>query len=216
MLDSDFDYSGTIMVVNDYYRVLEVSENASAEEIKAAYHKLAFKYHPDRNSSAYAEEQMKNINQAHDILSDPKTRVEYDRERKFGPGFSGRSSYSEPREYTWRKEYTWTWERQSGTGRTSGRTSGRKEWGGYSGGSGGPGSRTSASSRGKTPGWQSGRRNSNSGILDVIIRILGILAAIWIILLRPMLIIFLLILIALILAFWVLIIEILRAIRGSK
>ncbi len=209
MLDSDFDYSGTIMVVNDYYRVLEVSENASAEEIKAAYHKLAFKYHPDRNSSAYAEEQMKTINQAHDILSDPKTRVEYDRERKFGPGFSGRSSYSEPREYTWRKEYTWTWERQSGTGRTSG----RKKWGSYSGGSG---NRTSASGRGKKPDWQSGKRNSNPGILDVIIRILGILAAIWILLLRPMLIIFLLILIALILAFWVLIIEILRMLRGRK
>ncbi len=209
MLGPEFGSPGTIMVVSDYYKVLGVSENASAEEIKAAYHRLAFKYHPDRNNSAYAEEQMKNINQAHDILSDPKNRAEYDRERRFGPGFAGRNSYSEPREYTWRKEYTWTWERQSGTGRTSG----RKEWGSYSGG---PGSRTSASGRGKTPGWQAGRRNSNPGILDIIIRVLGILAAIWIILLRPMLIIFLLILLALILAFWVLIIEILRAIRGSK
>ena len=215
MLGSEFDSPGTIMAVNDYYRVLEISENASAEEIKAAYHRLAFKYHPDRNNSAYAEEQMKNINQAHDILSDPKYRAEYDRERRFGPGFSGRSSYSEPREYAWRKEYTWTWERQSGTGRTSG----RKEWGSYSGGPrgpGGPGSRTSAAGRGKTPGWQSGGRNSNPGILDVIMRILGILAAIWIILLRPMLIIFLLILLALILAFWFLIIEILRMLRGGK
>ena len=215
MLGSEFDSPGTIMAVNDYYRVLEISENASAEEIKAAYHRLAFKYHPDRNNSAYAEEQMKNINQAHDILSDPKYRAEYDRGRRFGPGFSGRSSYSEPREYAWRKEYTWTWERQSGTGRTSG----RKEWGSYSGGPrgpGGPGNRTSAAGRGKTPGWQSGGRNSNPGILDVIMRILGILAAIWIILLRPMLIIFLLILLALILAFWFLIIEILRMLRGGK
>jgi curved DNA-binding protein CbpA len=196
------------MVENDYYRVLGVPENASAEEIKTAYHGLAFKYHPDRNSSAYAEEQMKRINQAHDILSDPDKRVEYDREKKFGPGFSTLGRNPGPRGYTWRKEYTWSWEKQSGTSRTSG----RKEWGSYSGG---PGSRTSAAGREKAPGWQPRGSNSNPGFLDVILRILGALAAIWIILLRPMLILFLLIIIALLLAFWILIIEILRIVRSK-
>lgn len=192
----------------NYYTVLGIPENASEEEIRAAYHRLAFKYHPDRNSSAYAEEQMKKINQAHDILSDHKARDEYDRERRFGPGFSGVGRNPGTRGYTWRKEYTWTWERQSGTGRTSG----RKEWGSYSGG---PGSRTWAEGHGNAPGWQPAKSNSNPGILDAVLRILGALAAIWIILLRPMLIVFLLIIIALILAFWVLIIEILRLVRSK-
>ena len=73
----------------DYYDVLGVSEDASQEEIKKAYRKLAKKYHPDRNPDAPdAEERFKQISEAHRVLSDPEQREQYDRMRKFG-GFQG-------------------------------------------------------------------------------------------------------------------------------
>ena len=64
----------------DYYKVLGVGKNASEEEIKKAYRRLARKYHPDRNQGdKQAEERFKQISQAHDILSDPDKRKAYDR-----------------------------------------------------------------------------------------------------------------------------------------
>src|SRR6202789_3654327 len=64
----------------DYYKVLGVGKNATDEEIKKAYRKLARKYHPDRNpGDKQAEERFKEISQAHDVLSDPDKRKEYDR-----------------------------------------------------------------------------------------------------------------------------------------
>ena len=64
----------------DYYKVLGVGKNASDEEIKKAYRKLARKYHPDRNSGdKQAEERFKEISQAHDVLSDAEKRKAYDR-----------------------------------------------------------------------------------------------------------------------------------------
>ena len=64
----------------DYYKVLGVGKNASDEEIKKAYRRLARKYHPDRNQGdKQAEERFKQISQAHDILSDPDKRKAYDR-----------------------------------------------------------------------------------------------------------------------------------------
>ncbi len=64
----------------DYYKVLGIGKNASEEEIKKAYRKLARKYHPDRNpGDKRAEERFKEISQAHDVLSDPEKRKEYDR-----------------------------------------------------------------------------------------------------------------------------------------
>jgi molecular chaperone DnaJ len=64
----------------DYYKVLGVGKNASDEEIKKAYRKLARKYHPDRNhGDKKAEERFKEISQAHDVLSDPDKRKSYDR-----------------------------------------------------------------------------------------------------------------------------------------
>ena len=63
----------------DLYRVLGVSRNASAEEIKKAYRKLARRHHPDVNpGNKQAEERFKEISQAHDILSDPEKRKLYD------------------------------------------------------------------------------------------------------------------------------------------
>lgn len=59
------------MAAKDYYNVLGVGKNASDEEIKRAYRKLAMKYHPDRNpNKKEAEERFKEINEAYAVLSD--------------------------------------------------------------------------------------------------------------------------------------------------
>ena len=64
----------------DYYKILGVGKNASDEEIKKAYRKLARQYHPDTNQGdKKAEERFKQISQAHDVLSDPDKRKAYDR-----------------------------------------------------------------------------------------------------------------------------------------
>ncbi|MDD4505168.1 MAG: DnaJ domain-containing protein, partial [Sulfurospirillaceae bacterium] len=60
------------------YDTLDVSQDASAEEIKKAYRRLARKYHPDINKDAGAEEKFKEINAAYEILSDEQKRRQYD------------------------------------------------------------------------------------------------------------------------------------------
>jgi molecular chaperone DnaJ len=73
----------------DYYKTLGVGKNASDEEIKKAYRKLARQYHPDRNQGdKKAEERFKEISQAHDVLSDSDKRKAYDRGGLLG-GFGG-------------------------------------------------------------------------------------------------------------------------------
>ena len=62
----------------DYYEVLGVSRNATDEEIKKVFRKLAFKYHPDRNRDDGAEERFKEINEAYEVLSDANKRAAYD------------------------------------------------------------------------------------------------------------------------------------------
>jgi molecular chaperone DnaJ len=62
----------------DYYEVLGVSKNASKDEIKNAYRKLAMQYHPDRNKAPDAEEKFKEISEAYAVLSDDQKRQQYD------------------------------------------------------------------------------------------------------------------------------------------
>lgn len=62
-----------------YYAVFGVSEKVSYKEIRQAYRRLARKYHPDRNSSELAEEMIKKINAAFEVLSDETKRSQYDR-----------------------------------------------------------------------------------------------------------------------------------------
>ncbi|GIX25458.1 MULTISPECIES: molecular chaperone DnaJ [Caldimonas] len=69
------------MAKRDYYEVLGVAKNASEEDIKKAYRKLAMKYHPDRNQgdkAKEAEEKFKEAKEAYEMLSDPKKRAAYD------------------------------------------------------------------------------------------------------------------------------------------
>lgn len=91
----------------DYYEVLGLTKVASAAEIKSAYRKLALKFHPDRNKEAGAEDKFKEINEAYQVLSDPKKKQTYDQfghaafdpssgmgggQGPFGGGFGGFSS----------------------------------------------------------------------------------------------------------------------------
>lgn len=62
----------------DYYKILEIPKNATDEDIKKAYRKLALKYHPDKNKSPGAEERFKEVAEAYEVLSDKKKRDIYD------------------------------------------------------------------------------------------------------------------------------------------
>lgn len=88
------------MAKRDYYEILGVGRNASEDEIKKAYRELAKKYHPDLHPGNKAmEARFKEINEAYEVLKDPKKREQYDRfgGAVFEPGFEGaRRAYTYP------------------------------------------------------------------------------------------------------------------------
>ena len=68
------------MEYKDYYKILGVPKEATAQEIKKSYRKLALKYHPDKNpGNKQAEEKFKELSEANEVLSDPEKRKKYDR-----------------------------------------------------------------------------------------------------------------------------------------
>ena len=63
----------------DYYQILNVPRNASEEEVRKAYRKMALKFHPDKNKSPEAEDKFKEIAEAYEVLSDPQKREVFDK-----------------------------------------------------------------------------------------------------------------------------------------
>jgi len=80
--------NGLIMAFKDYYKILDVAEDADSKAIKTAYRKLARKYHPDVSEHKEAEEKFKEVTEAYEVLKDSEKRAQYDEYRKYG----GRSS----------------------------------------------------------------------------------------------------------------------------
>jgi len=87
------------MEQEDYYKILGVNKSADTKEIREAYRKLAFEYHPDRNKdNPRASEKMKIVNEAYAVLSDPSKRREYDAlKQRYGDSAYGqfRQQYSQ-------------------------------------------------------------------------------------------------------------------------
>lgn len=75
----------------DYYKVLDISKNATADEIKKTYRKLARKYHPDLNpNDKEAQRRFQEVNEANEVLSDPEKRAKYD---KYGKDWKHADAY---------------------------------------------------------------------------------------------------------------------------
>lgn len=87
------------MDYKDYYKILGVERNASEDDIRKAYRKLAMQYHPDRNpNDKQAEERFKEINEAYQVLNDPKKRAHYD---KFGSDYANWQRRGAPGDFNW-------------------------------------------------------------------------------------------------------------------
>lgn len=72
------------MDFKDYYQILNVADDASADDIKKAYRKLARKYHPDVSQEQDSEEKFKEVSEAYEVLKDPQKRAEYDQLKTMG------------------------------------------------------------------------------------------------------------------------------------
>lgn len=87
------------MAKRDFYEVLGVQDNATPDEIKRAFRRLAKRYHPDANrNDPSAEGRFKEANEAYEVLSDPKKRAQYDQMKKYGAfgGYPGGGGYGGP------------------------------------------------------------------------------------------------------------------------
>jgi len=85
------------MEYKDYYKILGVSREATAADIKRAYRKLAREFHPDKNKAKGAEDKFKQINEANEVLSDPKKRASYD---QLGPNWQNGQRFTPPPGWT--------------------------------------------------------------------------------------------------------------------
>ena len=81
------------MEYKDYYKLLDVSKDATQKEIKRAYRKLARKYHPDVSSEADAEARFKEMGEAYEVLKDPEKRAAYD---QLGANYQAGQSFTPP------------------------------------------------------------------------------------------------------------------------
>ena len=87
------------MDYKDYYKILGVERNASEDDIRKAYRKMAMQYHPDRNpNDKQAEERFKEINEAYQVLNDPTKRAHYDR---LGSDYSTWQRRGAPGDFNW-------------------------------------------------------------------------------------------------------------------
>ncbi len=93
--------------MSNYYEILGVTKNATADEIKKAYRTLAFKYHPDRNpGDTAAEEKFKQISAAYDVLGDETKRRQYDMGGYYSDSYSSAGSQSQ--QYQHQYQYTYS------------------------------------------------------------------------------------------------------------
>ena len=99
------------MDYQDYYKILGVARNASADDIRKAYRKLAMQYHPDRNpGDKKSEDRFKEINEAYQVLSDSEKRARYD---QLGSAYSNwQSRGGTPNDFNWNE---WFSNQQGGT-----------------------------------------------------------------------------------------------------
>ena len=122
------------MEYKDYYKILGVDRKASQDEIKKVYRKLAMKYHPDRNpNDQKAEEKFKEVNEAHQVLSDPQKRARYD---QLGSSYSQWEQRGAPGDFNWGD---WSGGTPGGMPRGGGRRVRYEDVGDMFGGAGGMG-----------------------------------------------------------------------------
>ncbi|MGH8229427.1 MAG: DnaJ C-terminal domain-containing protein [Steroidobacteraceae bacterium] len=106
------------MQYRDYYQALGVGRNATADEIKKAYRRLARKYHPDVSKEADAEEHFKAVQEAYEVLKDPEKRAAYD---QLGSDWKQGESFRPPPEWASGFEFRGAGARQDAGGQRAGR-----------------------------------------------------------------------------------------------
>ena len=91
------------MAYIDYYKILGINKNASTDDIRKAYRKLARKYHPDLNpNDKQAQKKFQELNEANEVLSDPEKRAKYD---KYGENWKHGEEYEKAQQQYGGQQY---------------------------------------------------------------------------------------------------------------